>query len=172
MAGKEPGVSKDVKKQAAKALASRNLARPLRDDWVEEEGVRMLSVKNSVAIEVKLARPLPGRWTVHLNWLFQPIPPDGELALLRASFGLNVAGLTKPPVAGTQNLVRYDIDHGRLGPDGETLGRHINVWQPPPIDDHVHFPVMDGSTDPWTVDEVLTFFLSQSLADDLNGRLA
>jgi hypothetical protein len=31
---------------------------------------------------------------------------------------------------------------------------------------------MDRSMDPWTVDEVLTFFLSTSLADDLYGRLA
>lgn len=172
MAVSEPAVSKEVKKQAVKALASRNLARPMRYDWVKEDGVRMLSVKNTVGIEVKLARPLPGRWTVHLNWLFEPIPPDGELALLRASFGLNVTDLTKPMVVATRNLVRYDVDNGRLGPDGMKLGRHINVWQPAPIDDHVHFPVMGDSVDSWTVDEVLTFFLSESFADDLFGRLA
>jgi len=168
---REPAVAKAVTKEANAALAHRNLRRAIRSEWVPEDGIQMLSVRTTVAIPVQLPRQLPGKWSVHLSWLFQPIPPDGEFELLRSSFGLNVAGLARPATLEVRNLVRYDVDNGRPGPGDGALGRHINVWQPPPIDDHVHYPTLEYTTDPWNVDEVLSFFLSESLADDLDGRV-
>lgn len=168
---KEPAVAKAVKKEARKALAKRNLERGLRTDRVREDGVQMLLVQTTVRIPVTLARPLPGRWSVHLNWLFEPIPPHRDFQLLRSSFGLSVAGLTDPAVSDIQNLVRYDVDNARLGPGGIPLGRHIDVWQPNPIEDNVHYPVPGENHGGWVVEDVLAFFFSDVLAEDLAGRI-
>ena len=164
-------MAKATRKEATDALATRNLDRGLRTAWVREDGVQMLVVQTTVRIPVQLARPLPGRWSIHLSWLFEPVPPDGDYHLLRSSFGLNVAGLTDPAVAEIQNLVRYDVDNARPGPDGRPLGRHINVWQPGSIEDNVHYPTLGVNGEGWTVDEVLTFFLSDTFAADLDGRI-
>jgi hypothetical protein len=158
-------------KEAAAALGKRDLLRGVRAVRVRENGVEMCHVHTTVRVPVKLAKPLPGRWSVHLSWLFQPIPPIGEFELLRSSFGLNVAGLTKPALANDTSLVRYDVDNVRAGSTGSPLGRHINVWQPAPIEDHVHYPALDAREEAWGVDEVLDFFLSESLACDLEGLL-
>lgn len=168
---REPAVAKEVRKEANTALAQRNLQRALRSDWIREGGVPMLSVRTTVRIPVVLARPLPGRWSVYFNWLFEPIPLGEELQLLRSSFGLNVADLASPTAQDVRNVVRYDVDNRRQGVGGSRLGRHINVWQPAPIDDNVHYPVLSPSADTWSVEEVLSFFLSEALAGDLNGRL-
>jgi hypothetical protein len=135
---KDPPVAKEVVKEAATALKKRNLVWGFRSEVVRESGVQMLSVRNTTGIAVELAQPLPGRWSLHFNWLFQPIPPAGEYELLRSSFGLNVSGLAQPPAATLTSFVRYDVDNGRSGPYGP-LGRHINVWQPISVDDNVHF---------------------------------
>lgn len=172
MAGfKDPPIAKAVKKEATEALARRNLERGLRSEWVREDGIWMLSVRTTIRIPVRLAKPLPGRWFVHLNWLFQPIPPEGTLELLRSSFGLTVAGLSNPRT-DEACLVRYDVDNARTGIGETTLGRHINVWQPAPVESNVHYPVLSPRADVWAVDEVLEFFLSSSLAEDLDGRLS
>jgi hypothetical protein len=167
---KDPPVAKAVIREAATALRKRNLVWGFRWYVLPEDGIRMLSVRNITGIPVQLAKPLPGRWSLHFNWLFQPIPPAGEYELLRSSFGLNVSGLVQPPAETPTNFVRYDVDNGRTGPYGQ-LGRHINVWQPMTVDDNVHYPVPGPAAEGWAVDDVLTFFLSDSLATDLEGRL-
>ena len=158
-------------KEAVAALGKRDLLRGVRADRVRQDGVEMVHVHTTVRVPIKPAKPLPGRWSVHLSWLFQPIPPTGEFELLRSSFGLNVAGLTKPALAHGISLVRYDVDNVRAGGAGSPLGRHLNVWQPPPIEDHVHYPALHSTEEAWSVDQVLEFFLSESLAGDLEGLL-
>lgn len=168
--GKDPPIAKAVIKEAVAALKQRNLVYGFRSVTVRESGVPLLAVRNTTGIPVTLARPLPGRWSVYFNWLFLPIPPDGKYELLRSSFGLNVTGLVGPAAQQNTTFVRYDVANDRAGPEG-TLGCHINVWQPSPIDDNVHFPVPGLASNAWPVRDVLSFFLSESLADDLLGRI-
>lgn len=171
MKASDPAIAKAAAKEAVAALGKHDLLRGVRLYRVREDGVEMIQVRTTVRVPITLAKAIPGRWSLHLSWLFQPIPPAGEFELLRSSFGLNVAGLTKPELTEDTSLIRYDVDNARPGPAGSPIGRHINVWQPAPINDVVHYPVMDTTDDPWSAEEVLDFFLSESFAEDLEGLL-
>lgn len=164
--------SKTYVQEARKALERHRLFAGFHDSKEREaDGVEVVKIRNTTPIGVLSKRQLAGRWSLHLSWTIRRVP-RGELILWRSSFGLNVRGLQFVPSEGAVCLVRYDVDNERQGPGLEPLGAHLNVLQPPPLGDHIHFPALAEPDRKWTVSEVLDVFLAEEFIADLRARIS
>lgn len=159
-------------KEAAEALGRHKLYGGFKPEIGRElsSGVELLCAKNSAPIYVPFEPPLSGRWSLHLSWTIRRIP-RGTHTLWNSSFGLDVCGVPFAPGDSTVCLVRYDVDNDRPGPGSAPLGAHLNILQPEPLDDHVHFPVLAEAGRMWSVSEVLDVFLADEFVSDLRARL-
>lgn len=68
-------------------------------------------------------------------------------------------------------LVRYDFDNDHPGPTLGAIGAHLNILQPAPLDDSIHFPVLAEPNRAWRAREVLDVFLSDQFLSELRDRL-
>jgi len=159
-------------KEAEKALRRHGLYAGFRDTIEREpdSGVEIFGARNTTPIDVRFTPPLSGRWSLHLSWRVRRIP-RGEPILWQSSFGLNVRGVSFAPTDDAVCLVRYDVDNDRPGPGLGPLGAHLNILQPEPLDDHLHFPVLAEPERVWSVSEVLDVLLAPGLANELRARL-
>lgn len=158
-------------KEATKALAHHGLAGGFRDKVAKGlDSVELVELRNSSQIAVRLAPALAGSWWLHLSWTIRRVP-RGAPVLWRSSFGLNVRGVPFVPDPSGACLVRYDVDNERAGPGLGPLGAHLNVLQPTPLDDHIHFPVLAPTERLWSVREILDLFLSAEFAKDIQARI-
>lgn len=155
--------SQEYVRDASRALRHHNLPGGFRDRIENEGGVELIGIHNSTPILLR-DYPVTGHWTLHISWTVRRDPVGGSI-LWRSSVGLNVREV---PFAKDQavSLVRYDYDLGRAGPTLSPLGAHLNVLQPPPLHDRLHFPVMSVNGC-WSVSEVLGLFLSPEFTDDI-----
>jgi hypothetical protein len=162
-----PAVRRMIK-EAKDALASRNLEQPLSTQCRPVENVDHWKV-SSKPIPVTIDSKLEGEWTLRMNWLFTPIPL-GEPEIVESSVGLYVRG-AKRLGASEVCLVRYDVDNDAPGTGLAPLGPHLNVIQPGPLCDKVHYPVpgVDGAG--WAIGIILDILLSDRLARDLVKHL-
>jgi hypothetical protein len=165
-----PPEAKELLKEATAALAAQNLIRAFRCEIVRENGIEMTKVRNTQPIELPYGN-LPGRWDLHAEWLLRGIPGQTTLVVWRSSIGLSVEGAGVTPDGKRACLVRYDFDNGRQGPGLGPIGRHINVLQPEPLGDHVHYPTFHQSSDAWAVKDILELFQSTSFIEDIAKRL-
>jgi hypothetical protein len=167
-----PQELKQYVKEAKEALGRHKLHSGFKPEIVREpnSGVELLRARNSAPIHVPFKPPLSGWWSLHLSWTIRPIP-RGTPILWNSSFGLNVRGVPFAPGDSTVCLVRYDVDNDRPGPRSAPLGAHLNILQPKPLDDHVHFPVLAEAGRMWSVSEVLDVFLADEFVGDLRARL-
>ncbi len=159
-------------KEAAEALGRHKLYGGFEPKIGREpsSGVELLRARNSAPIHVPFKPPLSGRWSLHLSWTIRRIL-RGTPILWQSSFGLNVSGVSFAPADNAVCLVRYDVDNDRPGPGSIPLGAHLNILQPEPLDDHVHFPVLAEAGRMWSVSEVLDVFLADEFVSDLRARL-
>jgi hypothetical protein len=155
-----------------KWLAAHNLTRGFRSRWNTGGGVDELYVFNSVPINFTPTPALPGRWELHIRWTLRRNPADERFVVWQSSVGLSASGIEMARDAGTDKicLVRYDVDHARIGHGVSGLGRHLNIHQPPPLGSHAHFAI-PGDESEWNVPQVLEVLLSSSLFEDLDGRI-
>lgn len=167
-----PPEAKALLKEATAALAAQNLIRPFRCEIVSEDGVEMTKVRNTQPIELPYGGKLPGRWDLHAEWMLRGIPGQTTLVVWRSSIGLSAEGTGLTPDGKRACVVRYDVDNGRPGPGLGPIGRHINVLQPDPLGDHVHYPTFDQSSAAWAVKDILELFQSPSFIEDIAKRLA
>jgi len=171
MTGKvsEPPVVKRMLREAKKALASKGLQQPLSTQKVPRENVDHWKI-SSKPIPVTIDRALKGVWTLRMEWLFTPIPGGGDPEVLQSSVGLSVQG-AKGLGSTKVCLVRYDVDNDAPGTGLAPLGPHLNVMQPGPLRDKVHYPVpgIDGAR--WDIGSILDILLSDRLARDLVKHL-
>lgn len=152
-------------REASKALRHHNLPGGFRESLEKEDGIEILEVRNSAPISIN-DYGATGRWTLHLAWTIRRDPATGDSVLWKSSIGLNVRGVKfalDEPVC----LVRYDLDRERPGPNLASIGAHLNVFQPDPLRDRVHFPVLAGSDRVWGVREVIDVFLAPEFVADL-----
>ncbi len=158
-------------REAKKACASSNLIQPFLCEVVNEDGVEMTKVRNTQPIPLPYGNSLPGTWEMHAEWLLRTLPGESRLVVWRSSVGLSVEGTSITPDGQSACLVRYDVDNQRARSGVAPRGRHINVLQPDPLMDHVHYPTFSESQDPWPVRTILELFQSQPFIDDLARRL-
>lgn len=137
---------------------------------VVDEGREFWRAHNVARILVPV-RDVPGRWYLHMSWQCATEPVSGDGVLRVSSIGLNVDG---PLTAGlsTQNVVRYDVDRRASERTDQFGASHVNVLQPVPLQDHVHYAVFHDESHEWPVEEVLGFLVSDVLHDDLRKRMA
>lgn len=110
-----------------------------------------------------LPRTLAGDWYLTTKWRYRNVPASRDKAeLVESSIGLNVEHDIVPS-AGRQCLIRYDTD--ALG-----VGTHLQTLQFQPLDDHIHWRLPGLATHAWSLDGILTFLVSQELADELRKR--
>jgi hypothetical protein len=157
--------SREYAREASKALRHHNLPGGFRERIEKEEGVEMIGIRNSTPIPLK-SYPVAGQWTLHMAWTVRRDPAGGDSVLWRSSIGLNVRGVPFAPTRSTC-LVRYDVDMGRTGPNLAPLGAHLNVLQPEPLGDRLHFPVLAADRR-WTAREVIDLFLSSEFTADMS----
>lgn len=160
-------------KEARSALHRHGLYAAGFRDEVEREsqsGVELVRVSSTAPIDVTSKLAVPGHWTLRLSWTIRRIPPRREARLWQSSFALNVRGVAFAS-GSEQCLVRYDVDNDRRGPGLEPLGAHLNILQPEPLCDHLHFPVLAGPERCWTVSEVIDVFFADEFVADLRTRL-
>jgi hypothetical protein len=164
--------SRPYVKEALKALHRHGLHAGFRDEFQREKGsgVELVKAHNTTPIDVTSKLAVKGHWTLHLSWTIRQIP-RGEAMLWQSSFGLSIEGLCFAPADSRRCLVRYDVDNDRRGPGLEPLGAHLNILQPEPLDDHIHFPVLAGPERRWTVSEVIDVFLADEFVAELRSRL-
>jgi hypothetical protein len=164
--------SRPYVKEALKALNRHRLHAGFRDDVQREpgSGVELVRARSTTPIDVTSNLAVKGRWTLHLSWTIRHIPRD-EARLWKSSFGLSIQGLRFAPAGHPKCLVRYDVDNDRRGPGLGPLGAHLNILQPEPLADHIHFPVLAGPERRWTVSEVIDVFLADEFVADLRARL-
>lgn len=155
-------------KEASEALRHHHLSGGFRDRTESEAGVEMVRIRNSAPIEIVEYGPA-GRWTLTLDWTIRRDPAGGPV-VWRSSIGLNVRGVKFAPDESVC-LVRYDVDRARPGPSLAPLGAHLNVFQPEPLLDRLHFPVLASPDHVWGVREVLDVFLATKFVADLHGCL-
>ncbi len=164
--------SKAYVKEARNALQRHGLFAGFQNGKEREaDGVEVVAIRNTTPIEVLSKRQIAGRWSLHLSWTIRRVP-RGQPILWRSSFGLNVRGLQFAPSEGAVCLVRYDVDNERQGPGLEPLGAHLNVLQPAPLDDHIHFPALAEPGRKWSVSEVIDVFLAEEFIADLRARIS
>jgi hypothetical protein len=164
----EPPVVKRMMRDARKALAARNLVQPLTIRTVPVDHVEHWKI-SSKHIPITVHNKLEGQWTLRMEWLFTPIP-RGDPELLQSSVGLYVQGV-KQIGASDVCLVRYDVDNKEPGTSLAPLGPHLNVMQPGPLCDKVHYPVPGVDGTGWDVGSILDILLSARLAGDLVKHL-
>jgi len=165
-----PQYFRPYRREAVDAAAAAGLETPYFQprDRRDDDLVRT-TVWRSRDLTVPLAE-VSGHWTVYLSYDFQNLPGERDLRLVGTSFGLNVHEVpftSEEPVT----LLRYDYDL-LLGPaqqDEPSVNVHINVLQPDPLRDGIHFPAF--RTDPWTVKDVMRWMTSRRLLADLQRRL-
>lgn len=109
---------------------------------------------------------LPGSWTIRMNWDIYADPGEGSARVMMSSLSLSVAEipLTSPV---DRCLVRYDTNRFADAPSRSHSAVHLNVLQPAQLYSKVHYPVFGLDHDMWPVREVLDFFLSEDLQNDL-----
>lgn len=166
-----PPEAKEILKEAMAALAAQGLVRAFRCEIVQEDGIEMTKVRNTQPIELPYGKQLPGRWDLHAEWLLRRVPGQTTLMVWRSSIGLSVEGGSVTPDGKRACLIRYDLDNARQGPGLGRLGRHLNVLQPEPLGDHVHYPTFDQSNEAWPVKDILELFQSSGFIDDIAKRL-
>lgn len=164
--------SRDYVKEADKALHRHGLYAGFRDRIKREtDGVELIALSNTAPIDVRFKPSLIGHWSLHLSWTIRRVP-RGNPILWRSSFGLKVRGTSFAPAERMACLVRYDVDNDRPGPGLDSLGAHLNILQPAPLHDHVHFPVLAGPDRRWTVSEVIDVFLASEFVGELRELLS
>ncbi|MGI8622290.1 MAG: hypothetical protein ACR2NB_02105 [Solirubrobacteraceae bacterium] len=155
------------------ALARHHLSRGFASQWRrgDPDGADVLRVRNSSTIFVTPQPPLPGVWDLHVMWEFRRRPSDRDVVVFASSVGINVRRIPLSPEQPVC-LVRYDVDHDRpyAAPGRVRLGRHLNILQPAPLGDRVHFPV-PGDEPEWSVPTVIDLLLSESFFADLQSRM-
>jgi len=163
---------KPYEKEAQKALNKRSLWAGFREAIEREPGgVELLTLRNRTPIELPASSfNLSGRWSLHFAWSIRRVP-GGDAILWRSSFGLNVSDIALAPKGERVCLVRYDVDNDHPGPGLGAIGAHLNVLQPAPLDDHIHYPVLAAAERAWSVSEVLDVFLSPQFVKELRDRL-
>lgn len=164
----EPKAVKELVREVSKALAARNLKRPVNAEYRPADPSWKVSARK---IPIKLDPSFPGHWRLNMNWTLVPVPPDGELVVEESSIGLY--GAKVPALGGDEReacLVRYDTSNSP-GPTLEPLGAHVNVFQPRRLEDKVHYKLPGLPEHGWSLTEVLDFLLSDRLVDDLTDRL-
>lgn len=122
-------------------------------------------VRNSTPIAVT-SITAAGRWTLNINWTFRRVP-DGQWMLWKSSIGLSVTDVSFVPNGETECLVRYDYDNDHPGPALGPIGPHLNILQPTPLKDSIHFPVLSDDRQSWSVQEVLDVLLSDQFKSEL-----
>ncbi len=158
-------------KQASKALARHRLYAGFYESIKSGvDSVELIVVRNKTPIQVTFDPAVAGIWSLHLSWAIRPVP-RGTPILWQSTFGLSVRNLPFAPSDGPVCLVRYDVDNERVGPGLRPLGAHLNVLQPSPLDDRVHFPVLAGEGYVWQVGEVIDLFLDPYFTADLHARI-
>jgi hypothetical protein len=114
---------------------------------------------------------LPGRWFLKLSWSFWSDPTDSkQVEMFQSSISLNVESALTDGL-GTKCLVRYDVDRRDTRRTGDFGVAHLNVLQPGAIEDKAHYPLPGATVDEWPLADVLRFFRSDVLRDDLDGLL-
>lgn len=157
--------------EARKALAKFQLFAGFRNRVDrDDDGVELIGLRNTVPIDVTLNPSVTGRWSLHLAWTLRRVPRD-EPIVWQSSFGLDVRGLPFGDTDRAVSFVRYDVDNSRRGHTLAPLGPHLNVLQPPPMVDAIHFPTLSTSDGGWAVRDVLDFLLSSALAEELRGSI-
>lgn len=164
----EPPVVKRMMREVRKALASRSLVQPLSVQTVPRDHVDHWRI-SSKPILVTIDPTLEGAWILRMSWLFAPIPL-GDPEIVESSVGLYVHGAKRLGVDEVC-LVRYDIDNDAPGTGLAPLGPHLNVMQPGPLCDKVHYPVPGVDSAGWDVGSILDILLSGRLASDLVKHL-
>lgn len=166
--GREPDVVKHTIKDARQALERRQLPRPLWAEIKRPEQVEHWKI-DSREIPVTIDKALEGMWTLEMEWLFTPVPGGGH-ELRESSVGLYVQGARG---LGPEKvcLVRYDVDN-LASIHHPPLGPHLNVVQPGPLRDKVHYPVPGVASAQWDVERILDVLLSARLAADLVKHLS
>lgn len=170
MSGKrgEPEVVKRTIKDAGQALIRRKLPRPLKHTIVRVDQVEHWKV-SAKDIPITIDRALKGVWTLEMEWLFMPVPGGGH-EMRESSIGLYVQG-AKGLGSDRVCLVRYDVDNLAPNTHHPPLGPHLNVIQPGPLRDKVHYPVPGVASGQWDLQCVLDILLSARLAGDLVRHL-
>lgn len=164
--------SRSYAKEAADALHRHGLYAGFQDGIKREtDSVELIEIRNTAPIDVQFKPSLVGHWSLHLSWTIRRVP-RGDPILWRSSFGLKVRGTSFAPDEGAVCLVRYDVDNDRPGPGLDSLGAHLNILQPAPLHDHIHFPVLAGPEREWTVSEVIDVFLASEFVGELRELLA
>lgn len=113
---------------------------------------------------------LPGQWTIRMSWDVYEDPADGDARVMMSSVSLNVSEILLTS-AGDYCLVRYDTNRFNDAPSRSHSAVHLNVLQPSKLGSKVHYPVFGLDHDVWPLDQVLDFFLSADLQEDLSSLL-
>jgi hypothetical protein len=160
--------SRPFAKEASKALRHYNLPGGFLDRIEREDGIEMVRVRSTAPIELK-DYAAAGRWTLSLEWTIRRDPAGGSV-LWRSTIGLSVRDVPFAPEKSVC-LVRYDLDRERPGPGLGAIGAHLNVFQPDPIRDKLHFPVLACPGREWAVREVLDVFMAPEFVGDISRCL-
>lgn len=154
--------------EATNALHKHELWGGFRPHREKEHGsfVELLKIETSSPISITTI-PAAGRWSLHINWTFRRDPEGGEWVLWQSSIGLSVADVSFVQNGKTECLARYDYDNNHPGPALGPIGPHLNILQPDPLKDSLHFPVLSDDRKSWSVEEVLDALLSDQFKSEL-----
>lgn len=163
-----PPEFKHIVREATKALIKYQLPGGFKLHRWKEPGsfVELQKIESSPDIPVK-SIPVKGRWFLHINWTFRRVPEEAEWILWQSSIGLSVTDVSFAKNGIMKCLVRYDYDCDHPGPALGPIGPHLNILQPDPLKDSLHFPVLSDDRKSWSVEEVLDALLSDQFKSEL-----
>ena len=158
-------------KKARAALKSHNLAPAVDTRFLRDsDGVETWEAYTTQRVMLP-NRPVDGNWYVEMYWLVWSDPAGGSASVVESSISLNVVDSSLTNALSKKCLVRYDVDNRADAPTMQFSPAHLNVLQPGKLDSHIHYPVIGLDSHDWDVKNVLGFFLSDRLWQDLADRL-
>lgn len=155
------GAAENQSRRLAKLLRGHHIPPSVRPERIKHDQLVVWCARTNPRIPIKQF-PLSGSWTIGVDWRFRNNRDEQGAQLFSSSASLSVEHPDLCPARSS--IVRFDFDRDRA-----SAQVHLNVWQPEPLKDNVHWALPGRPDTPWDDAAVLAYLLDGALVEELTA---